>query len=113
MATKFQDYFERMIETQKEMFDSFAVIHQQYSQDPDKYQDLYNKEGIKILKIIHEWETKLCSQSEKAGYGYATEKLSEKFMQLIRQKFPLIDYIGIISKKEPKFGIKRISLKTS
>jgi len=110
MATKYKQYFEKMLQSEKNVFEKFLKIHNLYSQDQEKNQDEYNREGAKILEIIHEWETKLCSQSEKAGYGYATSKLSEKFMDEVRKEFPLIDHIGIISKKEPVFKIKKISL---
>lgn len=68
------------------------------------------KKGSVIMQKIHEWDAKLCSQSEKAGYGYATSKLSEKFMDEVRKKFPMIDFVGVISTKKPSFSIKKISL---
>lgn len=108
--TKYREYFERMITTEKQIFDAFTKLHFQYSQDQDKFQDEFNKSGEKILSIIHEWEGKLCSQSEKAGFGNYTTNLSEKFMQEVRKSFPLIDHIGIIIKKTPNFSIKKISL---
>lgn len=114
--TKFREYFERMITNEKEIFDAFTKLHMQYSLDQDKMQEEFNKRGEKVLKIIREWEGKLCSQSEKAGFGGYTTNLSEKFMLEVRKSFPLIDHIGIIVKKpvntkpEVKFGIKKISL---
>ncbi|MBU3923828.1 MAG: hypothetical protein KJ592_02840 [Nanoarchaeota archaeon] len=71
-------------------------------------QDEFNKIGAKVLSIIREWEGKLCSQSEKAGFGNYTTNLSEKFMAEVRKSYPLIDHIGIIVKN--KFGIKKINL---
>ena len=49
----------------------------QYSLDQDGLQDKFNEEGTKIVIIIREWENKLCSTSEKAGYGGYTTNLSE------------------------------------
>lgn len=98
-----------MLETEKKLFIDFEKLHDRYSKDQEKLQAEFNKEGEKVVKKIHEWEAKLCSQSEKAGYGYATSKLSEKFMEEVRNKYPLIDYIGVISKKEPKFNIKKLT----
>ena len=43
-------------------------------------------------------ENKLCSTSEKAGYGGYTTNLSEKFWQEVRKSYPLIDYVGVITK---------------
>lgn len=108
MATKFKEYYDRMIAENKEAFSSFTQLHFEYSTDEDKYQERFNKEGEKIMNIIHEWENKLCSQSEKAGYGSYTGGLAEKFQEEIRRHFPLIDHIGIIVK--PSFSLKKIKL---
>jgi len=105
--TKYQEYFEKMIDANKELFERFREIHQQYTLDQDKYQEEFNKEGEKILAVIHEWEGKLCSQSEKGGYGVFTGGLAEKFQAEIKKEFPLIDHIGIIVKK---FSLKKINL---
>ena len=118
--TKYREYFERMVTNEKEVFDAFIKLHMKYSLDQDGLQEEFNKRGEKVLTIIREWEQKLCSQSEKAGFGNYTTNLSEKFMQEVRKSFPLIDHIGVIVKKpniknrvtktEVKFGIKKISL---
>lgn len=123
--TKYREYFERMLTNEKEKFDKFTKLHMQYSLDQDGLQEKFNEEGSKIVAIIREWESKLCSTSEKAGYGGYTSNLSEKFWQEVRKSFPLIDYVGVIVKKNQKvtetvsptfersndFVIKKISLK--
>jgi len=106
--TKYKEYFNRMVEENKEAFDKFTQIHFEYSTDEDKYQEKFNKEGEEILKIIHEWEDKLCSHSEKAGFGTYTGNLAEKYQEEVRSYFPLIDHIGIIVK--PAFSLKKIKL---
>ena len=110
MATKYQQYFQKMLDAEKDVFVDFEKLHQEYSQNQEMLQDKYNTEGGKVIKVIHDWEAKLCNQSEKAGYGNFTSKLSEKFMKEVRKKFPMIDFVGVISKKDPKFAIKKISL---
>lgn len=116
--TKYREYFERMVTNEKEKFDKFTKLHMQYSMDQDGLQEMFNEEGSKIVAIIREWESKLCSTSEKAGYGGYTSNLSEKFWQEVRKSFPLIDYVGVIVKKsqkvtevvKPAFEIKKIVL---
>ena len=108
--TKYKEYFGRMLEENKKIFDNFKTLHANYGMDEDKYQDEFNSEGEKILKIVHEWENKLCSQSEKAGYGSYTGNLSEKFQAELRLAFPLIDHVGIISKRST-FSLKKINPK--
>ena len=99
-----------MLDAENEVFDNFRRIHEEYSKNQNALQDKFNMEGEKVMKIIHDWEAKLCSQSEKAGYGSFTQKLSEKFMEEVRHEFPLIDFVGVISKKEPVFKLNKISL---
>lgn len=116
--TKYREYFERMLSNEKEKFDKFVKLHMKYSMDQDSMQDEFNKEGAEIVAIIREWESKLCSTSEKAGYGGYTSNLSEKFWAEVRKSFPLIDYVGVIVKKTEKisdavpkaFDIKKIKL---
>lgn len=105
--TKYKEYFDRMVTENKAIFDEFAKLHLDYSMDEDKFQEEFNKKGEEILKIIHEWEDKLCSQSEKAGYGNYTGNLSEKFQAEVKAHFPLIDHVGIIVNK---FSLKKIKL---
>jgi len=103
--TKFRDYYNRMVGENKEAFSKFTKAHFEYSTDENKNQEMFNKEGEEILKIIHEWEDRLCKQSEKAGFGSYTGNLAEKFQNEVRSHFPLIDHIGIVVKK---FSLKKI-----
>ena len=104
--TKFKKYFQRMIEQNQDAFDKFRTVHNEYALNPDPNQENYNIEGGKILKIIKEWESKLCHQQEKTYSQYAG-KLAEKFWEEVRKEYPMIDHIGIIVKK---FNLKKISL---
>ncbi len=96
-----------MLDANKEAFDSFKKLHDKYGLDKERYQDEFNKEGEKILLITHEWENKLCSQSEKAGYGGYTGGLAEKFQTEVKREFPLIDHVGIVVSR---FSVKKINL---
>ena len=105
--TKYKEFFERMLEENKETFDKFKEIHANYGMDEDKFQDEFNRVGAEILKIVNEWENKLCAHSEKAGYANYTGGLAEKFRGELRIAFPLVDHIGIISKRST-FKIKKL-----
>lgn len=107
--TKYKEYFQKMISENKKAFDEFRKLHDRYALEQDALQDEFNKEGKKIQTIIREYEDRLCKNSEKT-YSMFTGNLSEKFWNEIRLEFPMIDYIGIISKKEPTFNLKKISL---
>lgn len=112
--TKYKEYVQRMIENNKELFDSFKTIHDKYALNEEVWQDEFNKEGEKILTVVREWENKLCSQSEKAGYSKFTTNLSEKFHAEIKKSFPMLDYIGIKIAKAPTqtkpFNLRKINL---
>lgn len=43
MATKFKQYFERMLETEKSLFEEFEALHDKYSNDQESFQDEFNK----------------------------------------------------------------------
>ena len=103
--TKYREYYNRMVEENKDAFDKFTRAHFEYSTNEDKYQETFNREGEGILKIIHEWEDKLCKQSEKAGFGKYSGNLAEKFQEEVRSHFPLVDHIGIVVKK---FSLKKL-----
>ena len=105
--TKYKEYFQRMLKENKDVFDKFTEVHFKYSADPDLHQDMFNKEGEKILKIAAEWENKLCSQSEKAGYANYTGGLAEKFQSELKVAFPLIDHVGIIAVRST-FKLKKL-----
>jgi hypothetical protein len=104
--TKYQEYVRKMMEAEKEAFDKFKTVHDRYALD-DSIQEEYNREGEIIQKVIHEWEGKLCSQSEKGGYGVFTGNLAEKFHTELLKVFPYLDHIGIIVKP---FSLKKIKL---
>lgn len=96
-----------MVSENKDAFNQFTKIHFEYSIDQDKSQEEFNIEGEKILKIIHEWEDRLCKHSEGAGFGNYTGGLAEKFQAEIKSHFPLIDHVGIVVNK---FSLKKIKL---
>ena len=96
-----------MIQANEKTFEEFGKIHALYELDPNKWQEKFNREGEKIVKLVREWEDKLCKQSEKAGYGNYTGTLAEKFQSEVKKEFPLIDHVGIIVKQ---FTIEKIDL---
>lgn len=116
--TKYREYYNRMVKENKIIFDKFTQAHFEYSTNEDKYQEKFNHEGEIVLKIVHEWEDKLCKQSEKAGFGKYSGNLAEKFQEEVRSHFPLVDHIGIIinpniikmASDKKIFKLKKISL---
>lgn len=108
--TKFKEYVKRMYEAESVFFDEFQALHDKYNLDQDRFQEEFNKTGEKALKIIADWEARLCKNSESAGYASYTGGLAEKFRGEIKKRFTMIDWVGVISKKEPDFFVKKIKL---
>lgn len=114
MATKYKQYVEKMLDAHGDLFDEFQKIHDLYALDEDKHQSEFNRVGSEVMRVIREFEQKLCSTQEKT-YNQFTSKLADKFQEEIRKTFPMIDYVGIVSTTpevavEPAFAIKKISL---
>ncbi|MBU0845847.1 hypothetical protein KKH23_01430 [Patescibacteria group bacterium] len=105
--TKYREYYQKMVDNNKEVFENFQRLHDRYVLDEEKWQEEFNKEGEKILLVIQEYENKLCSQSEKGGYSHFTPKLAEKFREEVRKHFSMIDHIGI---RVDVFALKKIKL---
>lgn len=95
--TKYQDYFNRMVEANPEEFKKFSNVHDHYVLEPGKWEKEFNERGAKILSIIQEWEGRLCRESENGQYSKYTPALADKFRDYIRRHFPRIDYIGVTS----------------
>jgi hypothetical protein len=95
MAAKYQTLFHQMLKEQAEELSKFKELHDKYAQDPDQYQDEYNKEGEKFLEIIRKYEDMLTSHSENSGYGKFSTNLSEKFRGAVKLIYPKLDFIGL------------------
>jgi gamma-glutamylcysteine synthetase len=105
--TKYREYYQKMVNNNKKLFEDFQRLHDRYVLDEEKWQDKFNEEGEKILDVVREYENKLCSQSEKGGYSNFTPKLAEKFREEIKKHFSMIEHIGI---KVEVFALKKIKL---
>ena len=110
--TKYREYYLKMLEDHKELFDEFKKIHDKYKSD-NSTQEEYNRAGKPVIETIREYEDRLCNRSEGSGYASYAGNLTEKFWGEIRGEFPLIDRVGIIIKNVPQndfFEIKKINL---
>jgi len=95
MATKYMQVFNEMVTKHEKEFDSFQEIHNQYTDDPQKWQETFNDEGMKILEIIREYENKLCGHMENTANATYSANLAEKFRGEIKKYLPKLDMIGV------------------
>ena len=104
---RYKEYFQKMIDENKAVFDAFRILHDKYKDAGEDMQDEFNLEGEKIMEIVREYENRLCSNTERGMYNTFSGGLAEKFQNEVRLHFPMIDHIGL---KVEKFGLKKITL---
>ena len=104
-----------MLEENKNLFDEFRIIHNNYFQNQEKYQVEFNTIGEKVLIVIKEYENRVCANTERGMYNKYSGNLAEKFQNEIREIFPMIDFIGLKTgnvrstpKSEALFSIKKL-----
>ena len=97
-----------MLEDNKELFDSFKLLHDEYALNPSAFQDKFNTQGEKVMAVIREYENRLCANTERGMYSKYSTQLAEKFQNEVRTHFPMVDRIGLII--DPEFTIKKIYL---
>lgn len=93
--TKSQQYFQDMLEYNKEVFDQFKEAAKTYDPETKSGQELFNEIGEKVLVVIRKYENLLCGHSESGKYGKFSDKTADTFWKYIRGAFPKIDYVGI------------------
>lgn len=85
-----------MLEQNKELFDSFQLVHDSYVLNPEVNKAKFNDIGKEVTDVIREYERKLCAQMGKGQYSKFTQNLSEKFWMEVRRVFPKIDFVGVL-----------------
>lgn len=93
--TKSQQYFQDMLDYNKEIFDKFKDIHEKFVQDEKKWKIEFDEIGEETLRIIRKYENLLCAHSESGKFGKYSNKTAETFWKYIRAKFPKIDFVGV------------------
>lgn len=95
---KYIQFYNIMSERNKDLFDRFDPIHHGFSTQPEQWADQFHTIGRDVLDVVRDWERRLCSGSERSGYGQYSAKLAEKFQTEVKKRFPLIHQVGLIKK---------------
>ena len=86
MATpKYKKQYQEMIEYNSELFEKLK--------NTNKKLDEFAETQRKVLRIVHQYESALCSRTETTKYSMYSLGLSDKFMELVRESYPEIDTI--------------------
>lgn len=94
--SKYKEYFNKMMEENRQLFDDFGQIHLKYMQEPKTYQKEFNSIGEQVLEVVRKYENMLCGKTESGSYAKYSANLADKFHEIIKINFPRIDSVGII-----------------
>lgn len=92
---EYQKMVSLMTEQNKELFENFRDIHDEYAMNPAKWQKIFNEYGGEIMDIMRDYERKLCANMATGKYGRFSKNLSEKFWAEVKKIFPKIDFVGV------------------
>lgn len=93
--TKSQQYFQDMMDYNKELFDKFKDLHDKFTKDEKTWKAEFDEVGEEVLRVIRKYENLLCTHSESGKYGKFSNKTSDTFWSYIRKAFPKIDFVGL------------------
>ncbi len=93
--SKYKQAVDEMVAANKELFDNFKEIHDEYALNPGAWQKLLNQYGAEVVEIIRDYERKLCINMGTGKYGQFSQNLSQKFWDEVRKIFPKIDFVGV------------------
>lgn len=97
-ATRYKEAYDQMVSDNKELFDSFRQIHDEYALNSSANSEKFNETGKLVMAQVRRYEDILCKRSETHGFGEFTSKLAEKFQNEVRKNFPKIDEVGVVRK---------------
>lgn len=92
---KYKEFFNMMVEQNKERFQKFMILCQDYGKDKKKFKPEFDKEGLEIRDIVEFWERKLCKQMEGGNKAVYSSNLADKFRAEVKKIFPPYDEIGV------------------
>lgn len=95
MASKYQEFYKLMYVENKELFDYFKELCASYIRDRETYKVRFDEEGKKVMRVMLDWEQKLCRKMERTGKGNYSMNVAEKFREVVRKDFPCIDEVGV------------------
>lgn len=99
---KYKEYYQKMLDENKVLFEQFSIINKKFGFDPDSCEKDFHQIGQKVVDKIRDWDRRLCSAMGKGVYSSYSQKLSEKFWSLVRADFDQIDMVGVKVKKAKK-----------
>jgi hypothetical protein len=95
MASKYQKFFNLMVEEHAELFERFGAVHEAYALNKKANQDRFNQVGKEVLRVVQGWDRKLCKTMESTNKSSFSTTVSDKFWGEVRKSYPLVDLVGV------------------
>lgn len=92
---KYKEYFQEMLLQNKDAFDAFKKLHDDYVKDPKKYQKEFEEKRSEMTLLIERHISRLCMKMESGKFGKFSSGLADKFWQEVRAHFPKIDELQV------------------
>lgn len=100
MAIKYKETLKNLFEEEKELFQEFKKIHDNYIKNNKQFEKDFNKLGSEVLKKLKHHEDVLCAQTERGRYNKFSSQLSEKYWAEVKKHFSAIDSVKATYKIE-------------
>lgn len=98
MATaKYKDFYQQMMTKHGAEFAAFKTVHDKFRLDRKKWRKQFDLLGKPLVRVIEEWERRLCSGMERGDNARYSMNLSEKFWGEIKRELPMIELVGVKS----------------
>ncbi len=92
---KYKEFFNMMVEQNRELFQRFVLLNQDYLKDKKKFKEEFDTMGKEVLDITQYWERKLCKHMENGNKASFSSNLADKFREEVKKIFPAIDEVGV------------------
>ncbi len=92
---KYRQYYQQMVDENRELFNEFLPIHQEFVADKVAWSAKFNEVGQKVVEVIRAWDRRLCSGMSKGKFSGYSQQLSEKFWAEVKKEFTHIDMVGV------------------
>jgi hypothetical protein len=96
--SKSQQFYELLKTKHAATFKAFQQAHDAFSQDAAAHRQEFNRVGRDFVSLVRSYERRLCAGMERTNNSVYSTGVSETYWKLVRQDFPLIDQVGVITK---------------
>lgn len=104
MSVKYKNTLKTLFEDEKQLFNSFKLVHDKYVKNPKSVKSEFNELGSEVMKKLKHAEDMLCRQTETGRFNKFSNQLSEKFWGEVKKYYPAIDEVQV------DYGIKGVDI---